>query len=50
MNMYIHICIIYACAMNCTQSPTVLITHGQPNDTSCNMYNVYMTCHKADRA
>ena len=30
MNMYIHICIIYACAMNCTQSPTVLITHGQP--------------------
>ena len=28
MNMYIHICIIYACAMNCTQSPTVLITHG----------------------
>ena len=31
MNMYIHICIVYACAMNCTQSPTVLITHGQPS-------------------
>ena len=38
MNMYIHICIIYACAMNCTQSPTVLITHGQPCDTSCKHY------------
>ena len=42
--------------MNCTQSPTVLITHGQPCDTSCKyytynilgyyMYNVYMTCHE----
>ena len=34
MNMFIHICIIYACAMNCAQSPTVLITHithGQPS-------------------
>ena len=31
MNMYIHICIIYVCAMNGTQSPTVLITHGQPS-------------------
>ena len=30
-NMYIHIRIIYACAMNCTQSPTLLITHGQPS-------------------
>ena len=25
LNMYIHVCIIYACGMNCTQSPTVLI-------------------------
>ena len=31
MNMYIHVCIIYACGMNCTQSPTVLITHGKPS-------------------
>ena len=23
MDMYIHICIIDACAMNCTQSPTL---------------------------
>ena len=38
MNMYIHICIIDACAMNCTQSPTVLITHGQPCSTSCKHY------------
>ena len=38
MNMYIHVCIIYACVMNCTQSPTVLITHGQPCDTSCKHY------------
>ena len=38
MNMYIHVCIIYACGMNCTQSPTVLITHGQPCETSCKHY------------
>ena len=38
MNMCIHICIIYACVMNCTQSPTVLITNGQSCDTSCKHY------------
>ena len=29
--------------MNCTQSPTVLITHGQPCDASCKhyIYNTY---------
>ena len=38
MNMYIHICIIYSCGMNCTQSPAVLITHGQSKETSCKHY------------
>ena len=38
MNRYIHVCIIYACGMNCTQSLTVLITHGQACDTSCKHY------------
>ena len=36
--MYIHVWIIYACGVNCTQSPTVLITHGQPYDASCIHY------------
>ena len=47
MNMYIHVCIIYASGMNCTQSPAVLnnnILEGYY------MYNVYMTCPKTDRA
>ena len=49
MNMYIHVCIIYACVMNCTQSPTVLITHGQPCARQVNIiYIIYV--HKADRA
>ena len=38
MNMYIHVCIIHACGMNCTQTPTTLITYGQPCDTSCKHY------------
>ena len=38
--MYIHVWIIYACGVNCTQSPTVLITHGQPYDASCKHYTI----------
>ena len=38
MNMYIYVCIRYACGINCTQSPAVLIKHGQLSDTSCKQY------------
>ena len=38
--MYVLFMLIHACGMNCNQSLTVLITHGQPCDTSCKHYTV----------